>query len=102
MAAFDLDRYPFISMGAKFSPGLEDTDFFVQAGTLWFSSPALWDTYYDAAQGDGAYKVYPRPDRPPPAKPSRFRVVCTMGGNVFAEQPSRVGLYILQPGRIEP
>ena len=102
VAAFDLDRYPFISMGANFSPGLEDTDFFVQAGTLWFSSPALWDTYYDAAQGDGAYKVYPRPDRPPPAKPSRFRVVCTMGGNVFAEQPSRVGLYILQPGRIEP
>ena len=102
VAAFDIDRYPFIAMGTNFSAGLEDSDFFVQAGTPWFNSPSLWDTYFDAAQGDGAFKAYPRPDRPPPAKPSRFRVVCTMGGNVFAEQPSRVGLYIFQPGRLEP
>jgi hypothetical protein len=102
VAAFDLDRYPFVSAGAAFTPGREDSDFYVQPGTPWFNSPSLWDTYYDAAQGDGDFKVYPRPDRPPPAKPARVRVVCTLGGSVFGEQPSRVGLYLFQPGRIEP
>lgn len=101
LAAFDIDRYPFISSGAAFSPGAEDTDFFVPPGTPWFAAPPLWDTY-DTAQPDATFAIYPPPNRPPNLKPSRFRLCCTLGGFVFAKQPSRVGLYVLQPGRLEP
>lgn len=102
VAAFDIDRYPFIPVDGKFSPGSEDSDFYLQTGTPWFNSPLLWDQNYDAAQGDGVFKAYPPPDRPPATKPTRFRVSCTLGGTVFAEEPSRVGLYTIQAGRIEP
>ena len=77
MAAFDTDRFPFIASGA-FHPTAEDSDF----------DPAGFQTY-----------------TPPTVNgvptPERFRLICTMGGYVFGEAPSRVGDFVLQAGRIE-
>jgi len=85
-AAFDIDRFP-TTNAAPFTPTAEDTDWFKQVGTC-VSCPADTD--------DLTYDVYPQP-----ATPNRFRMVCTMGGYVFGAQPSKVGNFVLQAGRIE-
>jgi len=95
-AAFDIDRFPF---GANtFAPTVEDSAFFVQPGTPYFgiaTNPlppggTIFTTY---SQPTGAGGVI---------KPDRFRVICTLGGTVFAEQPASSGNFLLQSGRIEP
>ncbi len=74
-AGFDLDRYPFGNF-----VGSEDTDSFPIGG---------------------GYQPFPRLPVVGNAT-NRFRMTTTMGGYVFGEAPSRVGIFVLQPSRLEP
>jgi hypothetical protein len=95
-----------------YRPAEEDTDFFAQAGTPW----ALVNT--DAA--DSAFDVFPRLS-PVNNSTNRFRMTVTLGGFVFGPErlppdppfnlgtntlygvePAKVGVFILQTGRLEP
>lgn len=89
VAGFDLDRFPFRS-GNNINDALEDTDFFVQ--------PAIANA---PVTRDGLFTAFPRLAVVNNST-NRFRMITTMGGAVFGEQPSRVAQYLLQSSRIEP
>ena len=96
VAAFDFDRFPFSTNA--FAPTVEDTAFFVQPGTPYFGiattpSPPGGTVFTTYAQPTGVGGVL---------KPDRFRIICTLGGTVFGEQPATSGNFVLQTGRIEP
>lgn len=86
-AAFDIDRYP---VGPDtFNPRTEDTDFFVQPDTPYYTvDTEPWDRYYDVWETDAL-------------RPDRFRMECTMGGFVFGEDAARAQGFYLQSGRRE-
>lgn len=97
-AAFDIDRYPFSNKNTFDGSGIiddsmEDTDFFVQEGTPYYRIA----TQDEKSQPDGRYVPYTMPA----TGVKRYRMITTMGGFVFGEQPARAHGMVLQCGRIE-
>ena len=100
VAAFDIDRFRAGTPG--FDPNLEDSGFFVQAGTPYLSVSTK-DPVLDrltAPASDQPFLVYPQPGQT--GAQTRYRLVTTMGGYVFGTQPASSGNFTLQTGRIEP
>lgn len=87
VAAFDIDRDP----EGSFNVRAEDTDFYVQPDTaFWRIDREPPDTFYDV------HEIAPG------AHPDRYRLECTMGGQVFGEDAARASGFYLQSSRIEP
>ena len=108
-------QFPYLTFPKTFSPSEEDTDYgdpnklMIVSGDGSVSFPFLARPYLTLSaseqlvfSGDlspSSYANYAAPQNTPP---DRFRIFCTMGGFVFGEQPSLVGDFLLQAGRIEP
>lgn len=119
MAAFDINRFPVsitnyvvtniagmnqtnavVSM--VFDPNLEDSGFFVQAGTP-YANVSTKDPVLDrlAVPASGQpFLAYPQPGQT--GAQTRYRLIVTMGGFVFGTQPASSGNFTLQTGRTEP
>ena len=120
-ASFDIDRTDAIPLPEPGTPASttfnyfkEDSDFSNQL-YVFYNGAFPTTTYNQANWHTRAFDptIDPSTDNSPntfttyqPAQPNvpadRFRIFCTLGGFVFGEQPSLVGDYLLQPGRIEP
>ena len=98
MAAFDIDRYPYITENADppepFNPTAEDTDIGVGPTT-----PSGVEGVDHLPAGEGIYTEYVEDV---PGVPEKYRLICTMGGYVFGTEPSRVADLVLQTNNIEP
>lgn len=91
-AGFDNDRFPY-RISTTINVAGEDTDFFSQPGSEW--GTVNIDTQ------ENIFNPFPRLPEVNNTT-NRFRMTTTIGGYVFGTQPSRVGIFVLQPGRIEP
>lgn len=121
-ATFDIDRSDAVPLPAPgtnptstFNYTKEDTDYgdpnklMIVSGDGSVSFPFLARPYLTLTPSEQlvfsgdlspySFATYAAPQNAPP---DRFRIFCTMGGFVFGEQPSLVGDYLLQAGRIEP
>ena len=112
---FDIDRPPFILDPANPGPTdfhltAEDSDFVSRlyiSGDGSLSLPFLsrpFNPAQDPASDNtpGTFFVYEPPEVNGQPIPDRFRCFVTLGGFVFNTQPSEVGDFVLQPGRVEP
>jgi len=114
-AGFDIDREPLIPDPANpqptdFKPAEEDTDFVSRLYVSGDGSASLpfsarpFDPNQDPSSDNtpGSFFVYEPPEVNAQPIPDRFRCFVTLGGFVFNTEPSKVGQFVLQPGRVEP
>lgn len=112
---FDIDRPPFIPNPAFPGPGdfhaaAEDSDFVSRLYISGDGTPSLpflarpFSPAQDPASDNtpGSFLVYDPPQVNGQPIPDRFRCFVTLGGYVFNTEPSEVGDFVLQPGRVEP
>lgn len=113
-AGFDIDRPPFLPDPANPQPGEfhlteEDSDFVSRlyiSGDGSLTLPFLarpFNPAQDPASDNtpGTFFEYQPPEVNGQPIPDRFRCFVTLGGHVFATEPSEVGDFVLQTGRVE-
>jgi hypothetical protein len=112
---FDIDRPPYIPDPGNPAPTdfhltAEDSDFVSRLYISGDGTPSLpflarpFNPSQDPASDNtpGSWLLYQPPEVNGQPIPDRFRCFITLGGHVFNFEPSEVGDFVFQPGRIEP